>query len=110
MVGKKTSRIDPGCFDAYKLPSLSTEDFLQHYHKRSNVESVFSSIKRKFGDNVRSRSDMAKVNEALAKLVCNNLCAVIMSQCELGIEPIFWHNNAAELEDRPDILRLVRPG
>ena len=83
---------------------------LAHYHKRSNVESVFSSIKRKFGDNVRSRSDTAKVNEALAKLVCNNLCAVIMSQCELGIEPVFWHNNAAELEDRPDILRFGRPG
>jgi len=86
------------------------EEFLQHYHKRSNAESVFSSIKRKFGDNVRSRSDTAKVNEALAKLVCNNLCAVILSQCELGIEPIFWHNDAAELEGRPDVLRFVRPG
>jgi transposase len=85
------------------------EDFLRHYHQRSNVESVFSSIKRKFGDNVRSRSDTAKVNEALAKLVCNNLCAVILSQCELGIEPIFWQNEQAE-ENRPDVIRFVRPG
>lgn len=30
------------------------DDFLAHYHKRSNVESVFSAIKRKFGDSVRS--------------------------------------------------------
>ena len=86
------------------------EEFLAHYHKRSNVESVFSSIKRKFGDNVRSRSDTAKVNEALAKLVCNNLCAVILSQCELGIEAEFWQNDPAKEEARPDVLPMVRPG
>lgn len=86
------------------------EEFLQHYHQRSNVESVFSAIKRKFGDNVRSRSDTAKVNEALAKLVCHNLCCVIMSQCELGIEPIFWQNEEQAESDGPENLPLVRPG
>src|SRR5260370_37429976 len=30
------------------------QDFLDHYHKRSNVESTFSAVKRKFGDSVRS--------------------------------------------------------
>src|SRR5262249_54257650 len=32
------------------------EDFLAHYHKRSNVETAFSMIKAKFGDSVRSKS------------------------------------------------------
>jgi len=32
--------------------------FLAHYHKRSNVETTFSMIKAKFGDVVRSKSDM----------------------------------------------------
>ncbi len=73
------------------------------------MESVFSSIKRKFGDNVRSRSDTAKVNEALSKLVCNNLCAVILSQCELGIDPVYWED-APTKKDRPDVLPMVRPG
>ena len=32
--------------------SLHREEFLGHYHKRSNVESTFSMIKAKFRDHV----------------------------------------------------------
>ena len=53
------------------------EEFLQHYHKRSNVESTFSMVKRKFGDSLRSKTDTAMVNETLAKLLCHNLCCLI---------------------------------
>ena len=56
-----------------------------------------SAVKRKFGDSVRSKTPTAMVNEVLAKLVCNNLCCVILSQCELGIEPVFWPENPAVL-------------
>jgi len=62
-------------------------------------------IKRKFGDNVRSRSDTAKVNEALAKLVCHNLCCVIMSQCELGIEAEFWPKERPGIADQLPLVR-----
>lgn len=86
------------------------EEFLKHYHQRSNVESTFSAIKRKFGDNVRSRSDTAKVNEALAKLVCFNLTRVILSQCELGIETVFWQNDSVPTDEHPDVLPMTRPG
>jgi hypothetical protein len=87
------------------------DEFLDHYHLRSNVESTFSAVKRKFGDNVRSRSDTAKVNEALAKLVCFNLTRVILSQCELGIEAVFWpKEEAVRADSEPDVLPLVRPG
>ena len=71
------------------------EEFLGHYHKRSNVESTFSMIKRKFGDHVRSKSDTAMTNEVLGKVLCHNICCVIASQCELGIEPVFWQNEKA---------------
>jgi hypothetical protein len=53
-----------------------------------------------------SRADAAKVNEALAKLVCHNLCCVIMSQCEWGIEPVFWKNEPEEAG--PAVLPFVR--
>ena len=76
------------------------QEYLDHYHKRSNVESVFSSIKRKFGDDVRSRCDRAKINKALAKLVCNNICCVIMSQCELGVEPEFCRRKRRRTKGR----------
>lgn len=66
------------------------DEFMAAYHKRSNVESAFSAIKRKFGDHVRARTPAAMVNESLAKLICHNLTCVLMSQAELGIEAEFW--------------------
>jgi transposase len=63
---------------------------LQHYHKRSNVESAFSMMKRKFGDGLRSKTDVAMVNETLCKILCHNLVVLIQEMCELGIVPVFW--------------------
>ena len=31
------------------------EEFLRHYHKRSNVETTFQMIKAKFGERLRSK-------------------------------------------------------
>jgi transposase len=69
---------------------LRRDDFLAHYHQRSNVESCFSMVKRKFGDSVRARTDTAMRNEVLAKVLCHNLCCVIQAWYELGIEPGQW--------------------
>jgi Transposase DDE domain len=66
------------------------DDYLAHYHKRSNVESTFSMMKAKFGDSVRSKTDVAMVNEALCKVLCHNVCCLIFSACKLGIEATFW--------------------
>jgi transposase len=65
------------------------ETFLAHYHKRSNVESTFSMIKAKFGDALRSKTDVAMVNEALCKLVAHNICCLISAFYELGIKAEF---------------------
>jgi transposase len=71
------------------------DEFLAHYHKRSNVETTFSMIKRKFGDSLRSKSDTAMVNETLAKVLCHNLVVLIHEMYELGIEPAFWGESVA---------------
>ena len=68
------------------------EDFLKHYHQRSNVESAFSMMKRKFGDGLRSKTDVAMVNETLCKILCHNLVVLIHEMCELGLDPVFWPN------------------
>jgi transposase len=81
------------------------EEFLKHYHKRSNVESTFSAVKRKFGNSVRSRNPVAMVNEVLCKFLCNNLCCVILSQIELGIEATFWNDKPAS--EPPTVLPFV---
>jgi transposase len=70
--------------------NLNGEAFLDHYHKRSNVESTFNMIKAKFGAALRSKSDTAMVNEALLKVLCHNICCVIQSMHEFGIEADFW--------------------
>jgi len=73
----------------YHFYMFNRETFLQHYHKRSNVETVFSMIKGKFGDSVRSKSDEGQINEVLAKVLCHNICVLIQAIHELGIEPAF---------------------
>jgi transposase len=71
------------------------EEFLSHYHKRSNVETTFHMIKSKFGQRLRSKTLTAQINEALCKVLCHNLCVVIQSQHELGIETEFSIAEAA---------------
>ncbi len=66
------------------------DDFMAHYHKRSNVETTFSMIKRKFGHSLRSKTETAQVNETLAKILCHNLVVLIHEMYELGIDPVFW--------------------
>jgi transposase len=70
--------------------SFNRDEFLARYHQRSNVESTFSMIKAKFGDSVRSKTDTAMRNEALAKILCHNVCCLISAMYELRIEPEFW--------------------
>lgn len=62
------------------------EEFLAHYHKRSNVETTVHMVKSKFGDYVRSKTETAQRNEVLAKLVCHNICCLISASYELGIQ------------------------
>lgn len=78
----------------FHLYSFHRDQFAAHYHKRSNVESVFSMIKAKFRDHVRSKTDVAMVNEVLCKIVCHNICCLIQESHELGIDTAFWAENS----------------
>jgi transposase len=94
---------------------FNQEEYMASYHKRSNVESTISAVKRKFGDSVVSKTDTAMMNEVLCKLLCHNLTCVIQEQETLGIVPIFWKDepqeDAVTLDDgAPAILPLVRRG
>jgi transposase len=74
----------------FHMYNLYRDEYLAHYHKRSNIESTNAMIKAKFGDHVRAKSDVAMANEALCKVLCHNLCCLIQSTYELGVEAIFW--------------------
>ena len=66
-----------------------SDAFLSHYHQRSNIESTVMMVKSKFGDSLRSKTDVAQRNETLAKILCHNICCLISAIYELGIEASF---------------------
>jgi hypothetical protein len=74
----------------YHYYSYNHDRFAASYHKRSNVESTFMMIKTKFGERLGSKSATGQVNEVLCKILCHNVCCLIQSIYELGVEPSFW--------------------
>jgi transposase len=85
----------------YHFFKYHEDEFYEHYHKRSNNESVFSMIKSKFGERLRSKTRTAQVNELLLKVVCHNLCVIVQAIFELGIEPTFWREEETTLRVEP---------
>jgi transposase len=67
----------------YHFFMYNQEEFMKHYHKRSNVETTFHMIKSKFGDSLKSKTKAAQVNEVLCKILCHNLCVLIQEMHEL---------------------------
>jgi transposase len=86
---------------AFHYFKFNQKEYMDHYHKRSNVESTFSATKRKFGDSVRSKTDTAMVNEVLCKFLCQNLTCLIQEQETLGIVPVFWKDEEVEDGEEP---------
>jgi len=70
-------------FDMYQQ---HREEFMMHYHNRSNVESTFHMLKNKFGDYLRTKHEVSQNNEILAKCLAHNICVLIQEMLELGVE------------------------
>lgn len=62
------------CFEYFRE---NKEEFLKHYHKRSNIESCFSMIKKKLGSNIRSVQPAGQDNEILLKILVHNIMVLI---------------------------------
>ncbi|MFZ0700020.1 MAG: transposase [Thermoplasmata archaeon] len=75
--------------NAFLFFQMHREEFDAKYHRRSNVESVFSALKRKFGETLRSKNQTAQVNELLAKILAYNLTVLIHEIFEHGVVPDF---------------------
>lgn len=80
----------------YHLFITNQEEFMKHYHQRSNVESIFSAIKRKFGDYLRSKSKIGCENEILLKCLIHNICCLIQEMFTLGIK-VDFKDGAAQI-------------
>ncbi len=85
----------------YHLFMYKREEYMEHYHKRSNIETAFSMIKGKFGSAVRSKSDAGQINEALCKVLAHNICVLIQAMRAFNVHPIFGS------ETRPEPKKAV---
>ena len=81
--------------------SLQREAWLNEYRPRSNVETCFSMAKLKFGGFVRSKTEVAQINEVYAKLLCHNLSVLVRIMYTLGITPT-W--DSGEERDSPQLV------
>jgi transposase len=77
--------------------TLNQGRFLAHYHRRSNVETVFAMMKARFGASVASRLPTAQVNEVLAMCDAHNLCCLVKAIFTAGLAPTFWQDAPAAL-------------
>lgn len=72
--------------DMYHYFTENNDDFMKHYHKRSNAETTFHMIKSRFGRYLRSKNKTAQINEALCKVLCHNICVIIRELYKLEKE------------------------
>jgi transposase len=63
------------CESIRKYREGNDED-LQPYRDRKRIETVFSMIKARSGDNLLTRRFRSQVNEALTMVLCHNLCVL----------------------------------
>jgi len=77
------SRLWRKMFEYFKA---NRQEFLEHYHKRSNVESTFNMIKQKLGDSLMTKTFTAQKNEILAKVLVHNLLVLVQEYFEQGLE------------------------
>jgi len=77
---------------------LNKDEFMEHYHKRSNVESTFAAIKKKFGESVKSKNRVAQENELLCKIIAYNITVLIHEMIQLNGDTEFLSFNGLQKE------------
>jgi transposase len=53
------------------------EDFMKKYHRRSNVETVFSMVKVRLGEHLKCKNFENQRNELVMKFICHNVTVLI---------------------------------
>jgi len=92
---KGRAKGSPAWLNAFYHFQNNKTDFLNHYHKRSNVETTFMAIKRKFGETLKSKNTTAQVNELLCKTLAYNITVLINCMYTRNIVAKFSDMSAA---------------
>lgn len=76
----------------YHFFRFKRADFDAEYHDRSNVETVFSMTKAKFGASVRSKNEIAQANEVYCKFLAHNIVVLVAAIYKYDLVPTFWND------------------
>ncbi|MDE1865749.1 MAG: transposase [Candidatus Micrarchaeota archaeon] len=68
---------------------LKPDEFMKHYHKRSNVETVFSTLKRKFGVRLLFKGEIGMVNEILCRILAYNIAVLVQMYFVINVDRDF---------------------
>ncbi|HJJ38525.1 MAG TPA: transposase [Methanocorpusculum sp.] len=72
-----TGRGCPAWREAFLNFLQHRDEFYAHYHKRSNVETTFGAIKAKYQEKLKSKNEVAQMNELYCKMIAYNISVVI---------------------------------
>ena len=87
---------------------LAFEEFEEHYHRRSNVETTFSCVKARFRPEIMARKPVGQCNEVLLKFLGHNLCTLVRSAYEFDLSGLL-DSEAFDMEPA-DGLRIPKNG
>ena len=80
----------PGWIISIREYKNNTEEWLSIYHLRSIVESVFSSIKKRWGSFLRSQRKWMQKKELSLKVLSYNVKQVLLVQCSMERKIPLW--------------------
>lgn len=84
---KKTTENSPAIWNEMFLRFRDNqEEWKKHYHKRSNVETVFSRVKLRLGEHLKCKNYHAQRSELMIKFVCHNILCLIQEIFESDIQ------------------------
>jgi len=75
-----------------KLYRDDREEFDEHYHKRSRVKSVYSVLKRVFGNHLSSRRRRSQRNEHYLRTINYNIEIANMTSIKAMVKQLSCHN------------------
>jgi hypothetical protein len=70
----------------YEFFENNKDKFEHFYHRRSQVESCFSQVKRKYGEFLKSKNFESQRNEVLLKFLVHNISTLIEYTFHTGIQ------------------------
>lgn len=91
----------------YKYFKTHEKEFLEKYHRRSNVETVFSMVKTRLGEFLRTKTFTSQRNELMMKFICHNITCLVSEIFENEI-----HINFKEIVKKyiePNPMKFLTP-